>query len=396
MSLKGRCEELWSDPTNADISIDCQRMGVSIAESYIQRHRQRGKYFNNYEGIVDPTLLPLGEDFYISATDIDQYYFCPYSFFMGKIMGGRTFEQSPKEYDNMDIGSFYHAMLREYYMYLDQFESLDEKRLKSIYNRVLDTEIRDLDLPEVELEKIKGEFFDPLYEITGVFISKDLKRLEKYKSATGRELRPIILERGFRDSNIFGMDMRCRVDRVDMEYENIDGEWMPTGKFVVYDYKKSRSNGLDHILKHNVCQLGIYYFLIRDAFEKIGYSHPDCMALLYYGIEENGEDDGKAIKYDGIYRSEYKKELGLGRKHYAMDEEVFHAFLGYIKDLTLYAIGRIKNGKFHYAPNCPVYTEHFVRYTCEYREICRYNRHKIRTIIKGGGEICYGQPFRGI
>lgn len=367
-----------------------------IEESLLYRHRQEGKYFNNYEGIVSPSLLPIDEDFYIGATDIDEFYFCPYSFFMGKIMGGRIFEQSHTEYDNIDIGNFYHVMLREYYMYLDQFESLDEERLNSIYKKVLEAEIRDLDLPDVELGQVKREFFDPLYEVIGVFISKDLKRLKKYKSDTGRELRPIMLERSFRDSNIFGIDMRCRVDRVDMEYANIDGDLVPTGKFVVYDYKKSRSRGLDHILNHNVCQLGIYYFLIRDELEKMGYGSLDCMALLYYGIEENGEDNGKAIKYDGIYRAEYKKELGLGRKHYAMDEQVFDAFLGYIKELTLYAIDQIREGKFHYAPNCPVYTEQFVRYNCEYKKICRYNRHKIRTILEEGGEICYGKPFRGV
>lgn len=82
----------------------------------------------------------MDEDFYIGATDIDELYFCPYSFFMGKIMGGRIFEQSHTE------------------------------------------------------------------------------------------------------------------------YANIDGDLVPTGKFVVYDYKKSRSRGLDHFLNHNVCQLGYIIF----------------------------------------------------------------------------------------------------------------------------------------
>lgn len=404
MLLKDKCEEIWKGQdlkTSIDSLVkyniqDREDIENLLCDGYIHYHRQCSKYFNNYEGIVGTENLPLGNDFYLGASDIDRFYFCPYAFFMGRLMGGSVFEQNPKEYDNMDAGSFYHAVLREYYKGLDNFDFLDRKRLQTIYAEILDTEIRELDLPREELDVLKNDFFNPLYEAIGVFISKDLKRLKEYEGKTGRILRPIMLERGIENSHIFNIKMRCKVDRVDMEFEKEEGKWTATGRFVIYDYKKGKSKGLDHILRNNVCQLGIYYFLIEEEFRKMGFNAVDCMALLYYGIEENSEDDGKGIKYDGIYREEYKKALGLGRKHYAMDSEVFEAFLQYIREITIDAVDMIRAGKFPYAPNCPVYTERFARYSCEYKDICRYSRDKIIHILDEGGHICYGEAFRGL
>lgn len=178
----------------------------------------------------------------------------------------------------------------------------------------------------------------------------------------------------------FGQLITARVDRVDLEYKLDGDKQLPTGKYIVYDYKKKGIQGIDGILNKENCQIAFYYYFVNEYLkDELHMDNLDCMALLYLSIENTG----KSIQKDGIYRTEYKKALDLGRKTFDMNKEVFHAFLEYLKGLIEESIENIKQGIFHYKLDCKCF-EKFSFANCSYNEVCRYSKSKMTTMIKGG------------
>lgn len=76
---------------------------------------------------------------------------------------------------------------------------------------------------------------------------------------------------------------------------------MPTGKYIVYDYKKNGIPGIDGILDKENCQIAFYYYYINEYLkDKLQTDNLECMALLYLSVEGTS----KSIKMDGLYRKE--------------------------------------------------------------------------------------------
>jgi ATP-dependent helicase/nuclease subunit B len=109
----------------------------------------------------------------------------------------------------------------------------------------------------------------------------------------------------------------------------------------------------------------------------LGTKSIECMALLYLSIEKT---DVK-LELDGLYKSEYKKALGITKKGDIRSDN-FMELIEYIKSLMLETIALIKSGKFNYKPMCSS-LEGYVAYPCEYVGLCRYSRNKVRIL---GGE----------
>jgi hypothetical protein len=130
-------------------------------------------------------------------------------------------------------------------------------------------------------------------------------------AADGNILKPFILEGVVEDNAVFGVPLKCKIDRVDVEYRIEKNEMLPTGRYVVYDYKKKGINGINDILDNKDYQLPIYYFLIeKELKEKLNLDNLECMALLYLSVEKTGTK----IELDGLYMTEYKKILGISKK----------------------------------------------------------------------------------
>lgn len=370
-------------------------MLMSIQNGHIEYHRQRENVFNNYEGIIYDDFTQTAIDFSLSASQIDDYMKCPYRFMLQNFMGLCAFEEDPYAYDDGDIGNLYHWVLCRYYTGLKNFETVDGERLENILGFYIENNMREVLLDEGDLEMAKSKLYDGVISVLSNFIDKDLKRLKNYQKTTGRVLRPIILEHRIRNTYVFGYDVVCKVDRVDMEYAISEDEFLPTGRFIIYDYKKSSIKGFSSILENNSYQLAIYYHMVVDRLKNMMPNTPlDCMALLYYGVEE--KEKSAASRLDGIYKTKYKKDIGFNRKRSDVSSAAFYGMMDYVKELVGEVFNDVKEGLFYYSPMCKVHSQGYGGIDCAFKDICKYSREKVWSIAKEGGSICHGERFREI
>lgn len=153
----------------------------------------------------------------------------------------------------------------------------------------------------------------------------------------------------------------ANVDRVDVEFDKDK----PTGRFIVYDYKKSSVPDIKNILCGEDFQLGIYYYCVLNFLTKeFGISNPECVGLIYYSIEDK--------KRDGLIVEEYKKAIN-SRKKDTVSKENFKYILDFIKDQAIIIIEKITKKEFKMPIACP---ENAYEFKCGYKGICRYENFK--------------------
>ena len=77
-----------------------------------------------------------------------------------------------------------------------------------------------------------------VYQYLDFLTTQDIKRMASFKKATGNVLKPYIIEAFIENTEAFGIPIKCKIDRVDLEYKAEGDKLIPTGRYVVYDYKK--------------------------------------------------------------------------------------------------------------------------------------------------------------
>jgi len=222
------------------------------------------------------------------------------------------------------------------------------------------------------------------------FLELDVKRMKKYFKETKNILVPYLIEEKIKEEEVFGIPISCVVDRVDLEFEYEGNQWKPTGRYMLYDYKKHKISNIETILERKDCQIVIYYYMVeyilKNKFSELFKNKKlDCMGLIYLSVEGKTKT---TLEKDGLYRTEYKACTDFGRKHFDVNKDIFNILTEYVRDLVIEASQDIKAGKFNYRSNCDSFDEKgYGGYSCTFKNVCRYNKNKIslKNIAFSGG-----------
>jgi ATP-dependent helicase/nuclease subunit B len=345
-----------------------------INRGEVEYHREREQHFNKYEGnlkgVIEDLVINKGS---FSPSRLNTYLKCPFSYMMQNIFGLEEVREEEENLSLMEIGDFYHRVLNYYYSGLQNFTTFDEVRFEERVDKAW-IEMRALEISEDDEQKLKGK----LEATVKNFIQCDLKRINSFEKESGNIIRPYVLEE-FIESDLFGIPITCKVHRVDIEYFINNGKYVPTGKFIVYDYKKNKISDIDKMLEKENCQIAFYYYFVSEYLKKkLKIENLDCIALLYLSVEGTN----KSVKKNGLYRTEFKKALGFtGNSKFDMDKEMFYVFLGFLKDLILEAINNIKDGYFPYKLYCECFDK-FNYSDCYYKEMCRFSKNKMSVLAE--------------
>lgn len=347
-----------------------------IKSGTVEHHRENKAGFNEYEGIMTVDFSEIADSICkFTPSAINTYLDCPFKYLVSQLYKPGEQEEEAEEFSMLEIGDFYHKVLYKYYNNVKQFTAFDEE----LYDKFFDEAYADLRLIDVDPEDKKMKKTE-LYNTLKNFINIDIERLKQFEKQTkGNILRPILLETMAEDTAIFGVNIKCKIDRADAEYKIVKDKMVPTGRYVIYDYKKKTIKGINEILNNTDYQLPIYYYLIeKELKKKLNLDSLECMALLYLSIEKT-EDK---MELAGIYKTEFKKALGINKRG-DIKADNFMELMKYIKGQILETIALIKSGRFNYKPMCSNF-EGYTTYSCEYEKLCRYSKNKMRVMAEEG------------
>ncbi|MBU3189950.1 PD-(D/E)XK nuclease family protein [Clostridium bowmanii] len=365
------------------------------AKCFVEYHREVQADYNNYEGWIGSEYAQ-GKIEYFKPSAVGSYFRCPYQYFMQQFFGIRDVEESENAFNNLEIGTFYHEILKRYYenTSIEELYLLDNGKIDLVFNedkfnKIFDDEAQNLRVLDIEDDR-KENILEGYRNTLNNFLELDVKRMKKYLKDTKNILVPFLIEEKIKEKAVFGIPISCVVDRVDLEFEYVDNQWMPTGKYMVYDYKKRSISDIGAILAREDCQIVIYYYMVeyilKNRFSKLFKNRElDCMGLIYLSIENQNKT---GLVKEGLYRTEYKASTDFGRKHFDVNIDMFNILTEYVRDLVIEAASDIKQGKFNYKSNCSSFDgKSFGGYSCSFKNVCRYNKNKLllqNTVFKGG------------
>jgi ATP-dependent helicase/nuclease subunit B len=365
------------------------------AKSFVEYHREMEEGYNNYEGWIGSNYSPDKSE-YFKPSAVGTYFRCPYQYFMQQTFSIRDVEKKEEEFNPLEIGTFYHEVLKRYYenTTIEELYFMDNGKIDLIFNedkfnKIFYDEIQNLRELAIT-EEARADILEGYRNTLSNFLELDVKRMKKYLKDTKNILVPYLIEEKIKEQDSFGIPISCVVDRVDLECEYEGNQWRPTGKYIVYDYKKRKVSDISAILGREDCQIVIYYYMVehilKSKFSKLlSCRELDCMGLIYLSVEDQNKT---GLIKEGLYRTEYKACTDFGRKHFDVNKDMFKLITEYVRDLVIEASQDIKEGKFNYCSNCNSFDEaSFGGYSCSFKNVCRYNKNKIllkNTSSSGG------------
>jgi len=337
----------------------------SLKEIYrlggIEKARQQGETLDRYDGLINGTGTAQSDRSYcFSASQINTYASCPFKYYMQSVLAMPT-DEDDGEFNPKNEGTVYHEVLRYYYEKTKDIYTFDpdllEKGLEMALARIKDKRMIDI-VRRTRIDEIRGTLQQ--------FLVRDIEFFEGYRNNTGRELRPAFLELKVNETNAFSPYLfTAKIDRVDLEYEGDK----PTGRYIMYDYKKSNKSDTKYCLMGKDFQLAVYYHCIQSVLKtKMPEAPLECLGLMYYVIEDP--------ELDGLIREEYKKPLGKSRKRDTLGETGFTATMEFMNDRIKELAGRIASGDFALKDSCPMEGK---SYGCDFSQACRFDRYRMRN-----------------
>lgn len=320
--------------------------------------KRNGKEYTEYDGYVDKNNLDkIFNDEKYSASRVMTYNRCPFKYLVEN--GLKLKKWDDDIYSKINTGNIYHEVLENYYgNYIGKSLVYDVKKIEAIANHAFNK--FGLVLDDIVTNETKEIILDNIKK----FIEKDVE----FKNNIS--FRPFLIEQPFKiNSLIEGIEIIGRIDRVDMEYS--DG--MPTGRYIIHDYKISNAKGLSDILKGETIQVALYYYAVEEILKSNGFS-TQCIALVYYDIAKTIEKNKP--QFAGIVIDENKKILGLdGRSNTVLEENLDIVLTHINKNFIEDSINGIKNGVFTLPKVCS-YSGGF-GISCDLEDVCRYDRARL-------------------
>lgn len=238
-----------------------------------------------------------------SATAFNEYAMCPYKFFMGRLLG-LSAEEDETRPSALDIGSIYHAVLKEFMQAYIGVGLVPDKR-ERYAKRLSDIAIRYIDTSGIKSKYVTEALYDVekqrMVALLLAWLDAELALEQRHKGAYkpyrleqafGMDgAPPLILSDGRYDIRLIG-----RIDRIDTAQD---------GRFIVYDYKKGKSTpDANDIADGMDFQLPVYIWAAGKMLEHEGYMPAGA---AYYSIEGAGLGGMMAKKDSGINTPRQRK-----------------------------------------------------------------------------------------
>ena len=337
-----------------------ERLKYPLHAANIEFSRDLGCRFDAYDGkLENPVLAQQDASYGFSASQLNSYSQCPFTYFAQRVLDLTVDEDSIKEM--LDTGTFYHAVLHAYHLGNHNSCEPDIARLNTIFSK-LSAQLTFDSVP-VSLRKF---IIEDILMVLKNFIIHDAENMSRYYHTTGCTLKPIFLEEPFKMTIGNGNNILKGVaDRIDLEV-NEKGSY--TGRFIIYDYKKGSIKSIKECIEGADLQLPLYYGAFNNIIrEKFDIEQPECVALLYYSIEK--------LDWNGIIRKDIKKALFEGRKgtKSTPDKANMEVVLKWAGNEAAKVIDNIRKGYFMLPKECPASS----MFGCLYSGLCRYDRTRL-------------------
>lgn len=336
-----------------------------------------GFAFSNWDGyITDEFMINelrdklTGKVF--SITELEAYAQCPFMYFAGRVL--KLKEQVPEEDEltNLDRGEIYHEILKEFFevnrgrLLSRKDAAMHQETLQAIVDKVFsDVEARSPLLHKAFLDIEKRVMFRELWQLVehemALNESADVPLYPTYfevgfglgATRHGRDRvnlkQPLIVENEDEAVRLWG-----KIDRIDLD---------ESGRFLIYDYKKSKAHSFADILEGRALQIAVY---IMAADKLLFGGKKECLGGAYYTI--NTLD-----KNVGLWKKEYSDITGISlRTKSSLEDSDFEQIMENVRNYILEYVSRMKNGEFVVKPSgdCPPF--------CEFKRICRYDKWRIQ------------------
>lgn len=313
--------------------------------------------FDKYDGLLSsPQLAQSDNDYIFSVSQLNSYAACPFRYFIERVLDLKEEEDGPLGY--MNIGSFYHTVLENYYRNHPDPLVLDSARLDSIFEQNVDV-LNDGSIPDTIFQSVKVE----LLNVLQTFLQNDAGVLKYIRDNTNCDMKPALFEQEFELDQQFGnQKIKGFIDRVDLEY---DQKQELTGRYIIYDYKTSNAKTLKDCIEGLDYQLPIYHSAVNELLKnKHGIQNPECLALIYYSIKESNRR--------GIVRKDIKKSLFKGKTgpRDLLGPDNIRVVMKWVEEEADKLVNCIQSGRFMPPRNCP-WTN------CPFTSVCRHDRQRL-------------------
>ncbi|MDN5277478.1 MAG: ATP-dependent helicase/nuclease subunit [Clostridiales bacterium] len=335
------------------------RLRYSAYAADIEFSREFCPQFDSYDGrLTLPRLKQQDLEYAFSASQLNSYVWCPFTYFAQRVLDIQAEDDAAER--SMGIGSFYHSVLKAYYQDNDDVLTPDMQR----FNAIFFEQAQDLHLDHV-LPPLKDFALKQLHSVLENFIIHDARSMARYYEVTGRILKPVMLEEFF-ETTIDGCSAVIRgvADRVDME---ADAKGRFTGRYIIYDYKKSGIKSIKECIEGTDFQLPLYHAAVDEMIKRrFGVKNPECLALLYYSIEK--------LEWNGIIRKDIKNALFEGKKgpRTTPAKGNMQVVLSWSLKEAAKVIDRIRQGYFMPQKECPAGI-----FGCAYSGMCRHDQARM-------------------
>jgi len=326
-----------------------------------------------------------------SASRLEQYAFCPMSFFLGSVLQVEDLPQPEDEISALERGSLIHRILFRFYSRLrDEKQAAFPARHGALLARIAEEELAHLPLEGffLQLEKLRLLGTEQKMGLLQTFVEKEQKTIEQNGFA------PAFLELAFGQGGqakdpasspapaVFDIDgqtlkLNGRIDRVD---KNANGDAH------IWDYKSGTSLSkikVQEILSGFHLQLPLYLLALQKVRPEL---HPQLAG--YFFVKDAANCERKALLADGSrdLPAEYHR-AALPHKSLLDDDGRplgFDDLLQRILKETSRLVARIQEGAFHHTffpenEACQKY--------CPFKRICQKEKGKLKKMAQELNEV---------
>ena len=385
---------IYNKITLASLKDKYNKFGTTSEELYDLSTTYKDLPYNTYDhtfkGILKEDLHKyLKDKLTLSYTKVDNYYKCPFSYYITYILKLNIFDEA----FHLDIGNLFHAVLEKFNTFKGTYEELWTQEIKNLNREFTNKELFFLEKLHDELEFV----IDTLKEQeTYTNLHDELHEEEVYTSISG-DMK--ITFSGYIDKIKYKEeDTRTIIAIIDYKTGNIDlkldtipygiGMQLPVYIYLAKNSKKIKNIEvagfyLQHILNNEIAvEKGKSYVdEKKKALLLQGYSNSDLSILSEF---DETFEKSKLIK--GMFITQQNE---IAKKANVLNSEQINK-LGEIAEHNIHtAATNISNAIFDIAPK-KIDDENYGCEYCKYRDICFHTNDDIVELDKLSDEDVFG------
>lgn len=307
-----------------------------------------------------------------SITELEAYAQCPFMYYASKVLKLKETVSEEDELSDLDRGEIYHQILKDFFeansgkmlcreeigMYRETLLTVTDrvfsdvevrspllhKGFLDIEKRVVFSDVWQLIENEIRINESKNTRLYPTYFEVGFGL-----RTSKHSRAQVSLRDPLLVQNGDEMVRLWG-----KIDRIDLD---------TCGRFLIYDYKKSKAHSFADIQEGRALQIAVY---LMAADELLFQGKHECLGGAYYVI--NSLD-----KNVGLWKKRYSDTTGINSQAKSnLEDSDFEQIMESVRKYILEYVSSMKDGKFVVKPSstCPPF--------CQFKKICRYDKWRIQ------------------